>query len=81
VYVGAVLAVPTTIGLAVLGGAVPGLAVAGIVPSIALVRPIGWALARPTTTPPVAVLRDNVVWILGTNAALAAGIAVGTGLV
>ncbi len=80
-YVGAALAVPATIGVGVLGGALPAFAVAGIVPSIALVRPVGWALARPATAPPVAVLRDNVVWILGTNAALAAGIAVGTGLV
>lgn len=80
-YVGAALAVPVSIGLAVVGGALPALALLGIVPAVALVRPLGWAVTRPTARPPVAALRDNVVWILGTNATLAAGIALSTGLV
>ena len=38
-----------------------------------LVRPARWALTRPETELPVDAQRDNVLWILGTNLALALG--------
>jgi 1,4-dihydroxy-2-naphthoate octaprenyltransferase len=74
-YVLAGLAVPLSIAGFVFGGVLPPLALLGTIPSALLARPFRWALARPTASVPVAALRDNVVWMLATNVALAVGLA------
>ena len=75
VYSLAAVAVPLSIVLSWAFGPLPGWSLLGIVPSALLVRPLSWALARPTDPVPVEALRDNVVWILGTNVFLGVGMA------
>ncbi|MCU4719542.1 prenyltransferase [Halapricum hydrolyticum] len=74
-YVLVALAVPASLlGLVALGR-LPTWALLGVVPSLLLARPLSWALYRPEQSVPVERLRDNVAWILGTNLAVAIGIA------
>lgn len=72
-YVLAGLAVPASILGGWLLGPLPFWSLLGAVPSVLLVRPARWALTRPETELPVDAQRDNVLWILGTNLALALG--------
>lgn len=71
----AAVAVPISIVASWAFGPLPGWALLGIVPSALLVRPLSWALLRPSESVPVEALRDNVVWILGTNVFLGVGMA------
>lgn len=80
VYAAAALATPASIAVAVGLGAFPPLALAAVVPSLLLVRPLGWALRSPAEEVPVPALAANVVWNLATNAALAAALATSTAL-
>ena len=75
-YVVAGLAVPVSILGGWLLGPLPRWSLLGAVPSLLLLRPSRWALTRPETELPVDAQRDNVLWILGTNLALALGFAV-----
>ena len=52
-------------------------ALAGVLPSLLLVPPVRWALARPDGPVPVPALGMNVVWNLATNFLLAAGLTAG----
>lgn len=70
-YAAAALATPASIVAAVGLGALPPLALAAVVPSLLLVRPLAWALRSPATEVPLPALAANVVWNLSTNAALA----------
>lgn len=74
VYVLACLAVPTSIVAGVVVDALPPLALLAVLPSVILARPVSWAIDRPTTVPTVDDLRDNVIWVLATNALLALGL-------
>lgn len=74
VYVAAAAAVPAWIAAAVAVGALPVVALLGVLPSAVLARPMSWAVERPTAVPTVDDLRDNVIWVLATNFLLALGL-------
>ena len=74
IYVVAALAVPVSIVAAVGLGALPTIALVGVLPSALLARPVSWAIERPGTALSVDELRDNVIWVLGTNFLLALGL-------
>ncbi|RXK49051.1 prenyltransferase [Halorientalis pallida] len=70
-----VAAVATVVG-GVVAGLLPVPALLALVPFALFGRCARWALTRPDTDVPVARLRDNVLWILATNLALAVGLLV-----
>lgn len=74
-YAAAALAVPLWLVGSVLTGALPLLALVGILPSFALVKPVGWAVASPDAEVPTPALGANVAWNLGTNTVLALALA------
>ncbi len=74
-YTGFALAVPAGIVVGVAAEVFPPLALAALAPGLLLVRPLGWALGRAADELPAAVLGANVVWILASNALLAAALA------
>ena len=80
VYAGAALAVPAVIALGVARGGLPTPALAAVLPSLALKRPLAWAFFSPRDPVPVPALAANVVWNLSTNAALAAALLVALAL-
>lgn len=75
-YVLVALAVPASLLAFVFVGQLPVAALLGVMPAVLLARPLSWALERPEQSVPIAALRDNVGWILATNAAVAAGLLV-----
>ncbi|MEF8882546.1 MAG: prenyltransferase [Halapricum sp.] len=75
-YVLVALAVPASLLAFVFVGQLPVAALLGVMPAVLLARPLSWALERPERSVPVAALRDNVGWILATNAAVAVGLLV-----
>ncbi|HJS47676.1 MAG TPA: prenyltransferase [Gemmatimonadales bacterium] len=77
VYLLAALAVPGAILLGVGTGAIPRTCLLGLVPSLLLALPAGWALREPERPVPVRALAANVLWNLGTNALLALGFVLG----
>lgn len=77
-FVLAAMAVPASIVGAIAVGVLPVPAILGVLPSALLVRPVAWAIRHPDASISVAALRDNVVWIIGTNAMLAVGLLVPT---
>jgi 1,4-dihydroxy-2-naphthoate octaprenyltransferase len=76
VYAAAAVLTPVTIVAAVAVRALPPHALAAVVPSAVLARPLAWALARPHEPVPVPALGANVVWNLATNTLAAVGFAV-----
>lgn len=76
VYAAAALAVPISIVIAVATAALPTPALAGVLPSLLLLRPLRWALGSPEQPVPLPALGANVAWNLATNAVLAAALAV-----
>ncbi len=75
-YAIAGIAVPVFIVLGWYMGPLPLWAILGIVPSVLLLRPISWAVEAPKQSVPLDALRDNVLWILGTNVFLGLGLLV-----
>lgn len=73
-YAVAALAVPGSIVAGWLAGTLPLWAILGLVPSLFLVRPVRWAATNPQASVPHPALRDNVLWILGTNVFLGLGL-------
>ncbi|MCG6922769.1 MAG: prenyltransferase [Acidobacteria bacterium] len=71
IYSTAALLVPVSLAAAVGRGALPGLALAAVLPSLLLSRPLAWAITRPRETVPLPALGANVVWNLATNTVLA----------
>jgi len=71
VYALAALAVPVWIAGSVIAGALPPLALLGVLPSLLLRRPLAWAFRHSAEPVPVPALGDNVAWNLGTNTLLA----------
>jgi 1,4-dihydroxy-2-naphthoate octaprenyltransferase len=65
------LLAPASILVAVALGALPPVALAAVLPSLLLAKPLGWAGARPREPVPIPALGANVVWNLGTNTVLA----------
>ncbi|MDR5656645.1 prenyltransferase [Halodesulfurarchaeum sp. HSR-GB] len=76
IYVAAGLGVPLAIVAGWAGGVFPAWGLLGILPSLLLARPARWAITEPDTDLPVGAQRDNVLWILATNAVLALGLIV-----
>lgn len=74
IYVTAGLAVPASIVLGWLVGPFSRWALIGVLPSVLLARPAGWAIGQPESALPLPAQRDNVLWILATNVALAGGL-------
>lgn len=73
-YLLAGAAVPLSIVAAVVIGWLPALALVGVVPSVFLARQLDWYRGQDRELP-VEAMRDNVIWVLATNFALAVGIA------
>jgi len=74
VYVLAALATPVAIIVAVIGGALPALALLACLPTLAAVPAIRWAISNPEGPVPVPALGGNVIWNLATNTLMAAGL-------
>lgn len=74
IYVLAGVGVPLAIIAGWLTGLFPIWALLGILPSALLVHPGRWAIRAPETDLPLEAQRDNVLWILATNTALAIGL-------
>ena len=64
-------AVPVSLVVTVALGALPPICLLACLPSIALIAPTRWALARPLEPVPLPALGANVAWNLATNTALA----------
>ncbi|MGD8894643.1 MAG: prenyltransferase [Acidobacteriota bacterium] len=71
IYSTAALLVPISLAAAVGRGALPGLALVALLPSLLLSRPLAWAITRPREPVPLPALGANVVWNLATNTVLA----------
>lgn len=74
VWAAAVVATPLTLGVAVVLGALPPLALVACLPALFVVPGLRWALRAPETPVPMPALGGNVVWNLATNAVLAAAL-------
>jgi len=76
VYAAAALLTPASIVVAVLLKALPVHALAAILPSVFLARPLRWAFGDTREPVPIPALGANVVWNLTTNTVLAIALAV-----
>jgi len=70
IYAAAGLLVPAWIAASVAAGYLPPLALAALLPSLALTGPVRWAFRSPQAPVPVPALGANVMWNLGTNLVL-----------
>ena len=75
VYALAGLLTPLSVVLAVALHALPVPALAAVLPSLLLAKPIAWALGDTNAPVPLPALGANVAWNLATNAVLAASLA------
>jgi 1,4-dihydroxy-2-naphthoate octaprenyltransferase len=80
VYVAAGVLTPLSIVAAVITGALPPHALAAIVPSIFLAKPLAWAFGDTREPVPHPALAANVTWNLATNAVLALALVAATAL-
>jgi 1,4-dihydroxy-2-naphthoate octaprenyltransferase len=78
IYSVAALLAPASVVGAVALGALPRLALLAVGPSLILVRPVAWALARPPEAVPLPALGANVIWNLATNTVLALSLVAAT---
>jgi 1,4-dihydroxy-2-naphthoate octaprenyltransferase len=78
VYATAAILTPLAIVIAVVLRALPVHALAGVLPSVLLAKPLAWALGDPREPVPIPALGANVAWNLGTNSLLALGLAAAT---
>ena len=76
VYTVAGLLTPIAILVAVAINIFPVIALAALIPSILLAKPIRWAFTNPAGAIPLPALGGNVFWNLGTNLVLAATFAI-----
>jgi 1,4-dihydroxy-2-naphthoate octaprenyltransferase len=76
IYVLAALLTPLSIVVAVGWKMLPSPALAAVLPSLLLARPVGWALRSPTEPVPIPALGSNVIWNLVTNTVMAIALAV-----
>jgi 1,4-dihydroxy-2-naphthoate octaprenyltransferase len=79
-YAGMAVLAPASIVVAVSAGSLPPVALAAVLPSLLLAKPLEWALARPREPVPIPALGANVGWNLATNAALALSLLAATAL-
>jgi 1,4-dihydroxy-2-naphthoate octaprenyltransferase len=71
IYAAAGLATPLAIVVAVLLGVLPLLSLAAVLPSLLLIKPLGWVLRGPELPVPIPALGANVAWNLATNTVMA----------
>jgi 1,4-dihydroxy-2-naphthoate octaprenyltransferase len=71
IYVLAGLLTPLSIVAAVGWRILPPAALAAVLPSLLLAKPVGWALRSSTEPVPIPALGSNVIWNLTTNATMA----------
>lgn len=71
IYAVAALLTPASIVGAVVLDFLPTVSLAALLPSLLLVKPLGWAFSDPKQEVPIPALGSNVMWILGTNTFLA----------
>jgi 1,4-dihydroxy-2-naphthoate octaprenyltransferase len=76
VYTAAGLFTPAAIIAAVAMNVLPAYALAAVLPSLLLMKPIGWAVSNPAGPVPIPALGANVVWNLSTNLLLALSLVV-----
>jgi 1,4-dihydroxy-2-naphthoate octaprenyltransferase len=77
VYAAAAIATPLSIIAAVLVHALPSAALLAVVPSVLLIKPVGWALTSPEEPmPPIPAMGSNVIWNLATNSLMAIGLVI-----
>jgi 1,4-dihydroxy-2-naphthoate octaprenyltransferase len=77
VYAVAAIATPLSIIAAVVLHALPLASLIAVLPSILLVKPVGWALSSPEEPmPPIPAMGSNVIWNLATNSLMAIGLIV-----
>ncbi len=75
VYAGAALGPTIILVISSAAGYLPWLSLAAILPSLALIKPLTWALKDPRSAIPDSALAANVTWNLMTNLVLAAALA------
>ncbi len=80
VYALAALATPIWIAVAVGLRLLPLIAVAGVLPSVMLAKPLRWAFGDPHQPVPPPALGANVAWNLATNSLLAVALFLAAGL-
>ncbi len=71
IYVLAAILTPVSVVAAVGLRILPPPALVAVLPSLLLVKPIGWAFTDPAQPVPIPALGSNVVWNLATNALMA----------
>jgi 1,4-dihydroxy-2-naphthoate octaprenyltransferase len=76
VYALAALLVPIWIVAVVVQGTFPIWALAGVLPSVLLVKPLRWAFGDTSSDVPIPALGANVTWNLATNTLLGIGLLV-----
>lgn len=74
VYALAVLATPLSLVVAAAAGALPTLALIGVLPAWFATPAVRWAVARPAEPVPIPAMAGNVIWNLSTNLAVALGL-------
>lgn len=77
IWAAAALLTPLSIVAAVALQALPWTALPAVLPTLLLLRGLGWAFREPAAPVPVPALAANVVWNLATNVCLGLGIAAG----
>ena len=71
IYVLAGVATPVSIVAAVVFRVLPPVCLAAVLPSLLLVKPVGWAIRDPAEPVPIPAMGANVVWNLATNTLVA----------
>jgi 1,4-dihydroxy-2-naphthoate octaprenyltransferase len=71
IYVLAGVATPVSIVAAVVFRMLPPVCLVAVLPSLLLVKPVGWAIKDPAEPVPIPALGANVVWNLATNTLVA----------
>jgi 1,4-dihydroxy-2-naphthoate octaprenyltransferase len=75
VYAAAALLTPVSIAVAVVLGAFPPAALAALLPSLFLARPLAWAFGDADRPVPLSAMAHNVIWNHATNLVLALALA------
>jgi 1,4-dihydroxy-2-naphthoate octaprenyltransferase len=76
IYAAAALAVPVSIVASIAMGVLPGWCALALLPSLLLVKPLGWTLGNTDEDVPIPALASNVMWNLGTNTLMAVALVV-----
>lgn len=76
VYAIAAIAVPASIIIAVVLGALPKIALIGVIPSLLLFGPLRWVFSDTARPVPIPAMGQNVIWNLATNSFLAVALAI-----